>query len=372
MKKNVIVILIDGGRVDFAKKSESFLKLQKNSIFFPNSITYAPYTNAAMHAFISGSYGNRNGTYSYWHSSKFKSDNFKTLTDYLKELDYHTCFDGHSDLILPRKNFDEYFVHDENETNLIDTHKQLINKMKAENQNGKNFFLYLHYSKIHTGLKNEVLIPYDNFSMDYFNNIEKNNNRYSILFENASLYLEKLFELIQLLELDKNSIILVLSDHGVSIGEKIGERAYGAFCYDYTIKTFSYIQIPGIKPDVILKQVRHIDFLPTILDHLGLSIDKNYEKFDGQSLIPLFSGKTFPEKIAYTETANPLKDNAPPKVPNTKSVRTSKWKLIFNQYDNTKELYNLIQDPNEEHNLIGNSLDIENHLWAELKKLDVL
>ena len=70
---------------------------------------------------------------------------------------------GHSDLILPRKNFDEYFVHDENETNLIDTHKQLINKMKAENQNGKNFFLYLHYSKIHTGLKNEVLIPYDNF-----------------------------------------------------------------------------------------------------------------------------------------------------------------------------------------------------------------
>ena len=116
----------------------------------------------------------------------------------------------------------------------------------------------------------------------------------------------------------------------------------------------------------------NIDFLPTILDHLGLSIDKNYEKFDGQSLIPLFSGKTFPEKIAYTETANPLKDNAPPKVPNTKSVRTSKWKLIFNQYDNTKELYNLIQDPNEEHNLIGNSLDIENELWAELKKLDVL
>ena len=45
---------------------------------------------------------------------------------------------------------------------------------------------------------------------------------------------------------------------------------------------------------------------------------------------------------------------------------------IFNQYDNTKELYNLIQDPNEEHNLIGNSLDIENQLWAELKKLDVL
>ena len=82
--------------------------------------------------------------------------------------------------------------------------------------------------------------------------------------------------------------------------------------------------------------------------------------------------KTVPEKIAYTETANPLKDNAPPKIPNTKSVRTSKWKLIFNQYDNTKELYNLVEDPNEENNLIGNLLDIENELWIELKKLDVL
>ena len=38
----------------------------------------------------------------------------------------------------------------------------------------------------------------------------------------------------------ENSIILVISDHGISIGEKFGERAYGAFCYDYTIKTFAY------------------------------------------------------------------------------------------------------------------------------------
>ena len=35
--------------------------------------------------------------------------------------------------------------------------------------------------------------------------------------------------------------------------------------------------------------------------------------FDGESLIPLFFGETFSEKIAYTETANPLTDNTPPK-----------------------------------------------------------
>ena len=45
------------------------------------------------------------------------------------------------------------------------------------------------------------------------------------------------------------------------------------------------------------------------------------------------------EMISYSETANPLEESAPPKKPNTKCVRTSKWKLIFNEYDKSKELY---------------------------------
>ena len=62
----------------------------------------------------------------------------------------------------------------------------------------------------------------------------------------------------------------------------------------------------------------------------------------------------------------------PPKKPNTKCVRTSNWKLIFNEYDDTKELYNLHDDPNEENNLYGNSLPIEQKLWDELNKLNKL
>ena len=75
------------------------------------------------------------------------------------------------------------------------------------------------------------------------------------------------------------------------------------------------------------------------------------------------------EKIAYSETGNPLKEKAPPKEPNTKSVRTSKWKLIYNTYDDSKELYNLENDPNEENNLVGSGYEIEQKLWNELQKL---
>ena len=105
--------------------------------------------------------------------------------------------------------------------------------------------------------------------------------------------------------------------------------------------------------------------MPTILDQLNIELDDNFKPLDGVSLIPLINAKPFDEKIAYTETANPLDANAPPKEPNTKSVRTSKWKLIVNEYNNTKELYNLEKDPAETNNLINSGLEIEEFLWNE-------
>ena len=161
----------------------------------------------------------------------------------------------------------------------------------------------------------------------------------------------------------------MFSDHGISVGEKIGERAYGAYCYDYTIKTFSYYLSSQFKEKEIPIQIRHIDFMPTILEQLNIKLDDNFKPLDGISLVPLISGKPFNEKIAYTETANPLNENTPPKKPNTKSVRISKWKFILNEYNNSKELYNLENDPNELENIAGNGLEMEEMLLKELNKL---
>ena len=128
-----------------------------------------------------------------------------------------------------------------------------------------------------------------------------------------------------------------MSDHGISVGEKIGERAYGAFCYDYTLRTFTYFLIPDSHSTEVKNQIRTIDFMPTILDFLNISLDENSSNLDGESLLPLINNRSISEKYAFSETGNPLKDKAPPKEPNTKSIRTSNWKLIFNEYNNTKE-----------------------------------
>ena len=367
--KNVIIIMIDGGRLDKAQNSTVFNKLKSQSIFFSNSITYGPHTIAAMHAVFSGSYGSRTGTNSYWSTFKFKKNKFKTLTEYLKEKNFHTHADVINELVVPKQGFDSYVVHDELNDDLSQRHKNLLDAMNNKFQNNENFLLYLHYSKIHTGIMNEVLKVYDNFSKDFFENIEKNKIRYDNLFHNAELYLEEILDKIHQLKLEKNSIILVMSDHGISIGEKIGERAYGAFCYDYTLRTFTYFLIPGKSCKEITQQIRTVDFMPTILHLLEIPLDNKFGNLDGISLLPLMNGENTPEYHAFSETGNPLNEKSPPKEPNVKSIRTSNWKLIFNEYDGSKELYNLKSDPKELKNLIGTGEKIEETLWIELERL---
>ena len=368
-KKNLIIIMIDGGRYDRAINSSLFKKLEANSIFFSNSITYGPHTIAAMHAVFSGSYGTRTGTNSYWSTFKFKKDEFKTLTEYFKNMNFVTHADVINKLVIPKQGFDNFIIHDEINDNLTSRHIELLEKINRSFLDGKNYFLYLHYSKIHTGIMNEVLKIYNNFSEEYFSNKKKNEARYDELFCNAEMYLDKILEKIYSLEIDKNSIILIMSDHGISIGEKIGERAYGAFCYDYTLKTFTYFLIPGFMAKNITQQVRTIDFLPTILELFEIPIDEDFKKIDGRSLVPIINGEKIDEDFAFSETGNPQNDSAPPKEPNVKSIRTSKWKLIFNEYNDTKELYNLSVDPDENNNLIGKNENMEQVLWEKLKQV---
>ena len=369
MKKlNVIMILIDGGRLDHVLKSDFYQNLKSDFSFFSHPITYGPHTIAAMHATFSGCYGTRTGTDSYWSTYNFKKNEFKTLTDYFHENNYHTVCDIVNKLVIPEKNFDEFLIHDEQKDDLATRHSNLLEKLKEKNNSGQNFFSFFQFSNIHTGIMNEVLKVYDNFSEDYFSNKELNKIRYQKLFNKSEIYLKQILEKIHSLDLEKDTLILIMSDHGVSIGEKIGERAYGAFCYDYTLRTFAYLKFPNMQKHHIDQQIRTIDFMPTILDILEIELDKNYEALDGESLLPMLKGEQLTEKFAFSETGNPLMDSKPPKTPNTKSIRTSKWKLILNEYDNSKEFYDLENDPNEEENLIGKNTELEKKFMDELSQ----
>jgi len=366
---NLIFITIDGARLDRIINGNFYKKFIDKSTFFSKTITYAPYTIGAMHAVFSGTYGNRSGVNSYWSTPNFKKDDYKTLVKYLHDAGYVTIGDSINKLILPKNGFDELIIHDELNDDLTKRHLSLLSKVNELKNNEKNFFLYLHYSNIHTGIMEQVLKKYDNFSKEYFLNKIENEKFYDQLFEDADTYLENIITECENLHLTDDTLIVVISDHGISVGEKIGERAYGVFCYDYTLNATSLFYHNSLSKIHIKNQVRSIDILPTILEILKIPVDPNYLPFDGESLMPILNGNN-PPRIAFSQSGNPLNSGKPPKEPNVWAIRTDEWKFIFNVYDGTEELYNLQNDPNELNNLVDIEPEISTKLRLKLNELE--
>ena len=128
-KKNLIFILIDGGRVDYAIGSKIFSNLKRKSSFLSQAITYAPYTVSSMHAMFTGTYGTKTGVNSYFSGSSFKNNEYKTLTEYLHDKKYYTKADvlkWKGGLIIPKNGFDEITMYDEDKDDLKERHKNII------------------------------------------------------------------------------------------------------------------------------------------------------------------------------------------------------------------------------------------------------
>ena len=74
-KPNVIMLMIDGVRYDAIDKVQYYRELKKESVFFPQLITYAPYTITSLNATFSGMYGYLNGVNGYYKAFNFDKKN---------------------------------------------------------------------------------------------------------------------------------------------------------------------------------------------------------------------------------------------------------------------------------------------------------
>src|SRR5579863_1888849 len=139
----------------------------------------------------------------------------------------------------------------------------------------------------------------------------------------------------------RNSIIVVVGDHGEGLGEH-NEDTHGIFLYDSTTHVPLLVKLPGqdAKGREVPAQVRTTDILPTVLDVLDV---KAQAKFDGESLRPYFTGAETPGRTAFGETDYTLRFGWAP----LRSVREHGVKFIEAP---RPELYNLPSDPKELHN----------------------
>ena len=180
------MLMIDGVRYDAVDKVSYYKELKKSAVFFPNMITYAPYTIGSLYAMFSGMYGNKNGVNGYYKSYSFDKNNCFTLTQYLKEAGYYTETDLFNQNVVPNQGFDKVRIYDEFKEDLIKRHLEILNQIKLK----QPFFLFLDYIKIHTNQVINVIKKYSDFSEEYFNNKDKNFKNYLEWVKDSGNYLK--------------------------------------------------------------------------------------------------------------------------------------------------------------------------------------
>ena len=377
---NVILIVIDGGRVDRISKFPIFQKLQKAGTFFSHTITNAPYTLASMNSIFTGMYGRKNGINAYYQMFQDPKPGCITLAEYLSENGWYCSGDLMRLSLVSHKGFKKITSQEEEkDPDFFKTHSEIIDQIKKDKNPDQPFFAYLHYSKIHNSIKENVFDKYDDFSEEYFSNKDQNLKNYDTYLEDASNYLEKIYQKILDDDLSSNSIIIIIADHGMGIGEKIGERAYGIFTYDYSIRTFAYFIQPKIFPQgmEISELTETIDIMPTILNALEIPEKTSCLKIQGKNLLEYIKNSKaseprneFDGRFAFSETGGVEGPWPSPKEPNVMCIRNFKWKLIHNLTPDNWELYDLEKDPHENENLVDSFPDVVVKLKLKMSEIE--
>jgi arylsulfatase A-like enzyme len=350
---NIIMINLDGLRRDKVQYCDSLKSLIDESYFFSNMNTVAPYTFASIHAIMSGMYPSSNGVDGYYNMFKFKNNLITTLPEILQKFNYFTSCDINSEAIIPKKGFNDYQIYDEQLINFSSRHTEIIKKLS-----NRKFFLFLQNTETHNNLIREIIQnDKDNLDNNYFESRKNNDLRYNSQLPQTDLYVKSIIQTLKDLDIYENTILIIFSDHGTSIGEKIGEKFYGVFVYDYTLNVFSIMHIPGYSSKLIDKQCRTIDLLPTILDLVD-SPRIEFIKKQGESLIPLIFNNTSCDREVFAETGGLYGPWPSPEKHNVFCIKYDQKKLIYNDAPETWEFYDLKTDPDESNNIFSSSLKI--------------
>ena len=164
------------------------------------------------------------------------------------------------------------------------------------------------------------------------------------------------------LELYDDSLIVLLSDHGVPIGEHGWVLKHPHTLWSELVRMTLIVKLPGNEHagTRVKGLVETCDVPATILDVLGLDREARY--MHGTSFLPLIRGESERLKdyviIGYHESLH-------------RCVRTEEWSFVFRP-EGRDELYNLIKDPEERVNLIDECKDVARELASKLARCSYL
>ncbi len=346
---NVLLVTLDTTRADRIgcygyqeARTPNLDYLASNGVLFLNAYCQVPLTCPSHCSILTGTYPlyhqvRNNGTY-------YLSPELKTLAEALKEKGLKTAAFVSSFSVDSRFGLDQGFDIYADQFSPDQTFKALNSERKAEkvfapfsrwlgdNKVGP-FFAWVHFFDPH--LPYDPPSPYREQFLD-----EPYDGEISYM----DVYIGKIVDKLREYNLLQNTLIILAGDHGEAFGEK-QETGHGVFIYESTMRVplifFSENSLPRGK--VIDSRVRLIDIMPSILDMLDVP---QPEGIQGISLLPYIEGKKKDDLSTYIESYYPRENYGWSELV---GLIDGSWKYIKAPKE---ELYNLVQDPQEEENLI--------------------
>ena len=168
-----------------------------------------------------------------------------------------------------------------------------------------------------------------------------------------------LFTFLNRPEVKKKTIVIFLSDNGEEFNEH-GYFDHGWNIYNTSTHTPFIMAIPGMKQGVYHELIQAVDIVPTLLDLVGIAPDGPLE---GKSLRPVVEGRGW-QHVGDTYLVGQYSGG------DIVSVRNSRWKMYKNSRPRQYvELYDLMTDPLEQRNVLGDHPDMARLLDVALEHI---
>jgi arylsulfatase A-like enzyme/tetratricopeptide (TPR) repeat protein len=367
---NLVVVTLDTTRADRmgaygAREIETpvFDGLAREGVLFEQAVSVAPLTLPAHSSMFTGKFPPEHGVRD--NGGFFLGPEQVTLAEILKGRGYRTgAFVGA--YVLDSKwgidqGFDTYFDDfDLSQTRSVSLSgiqrpgNEVVDKALPwiQEAKGSPFFAWIHLYDAHSPYR-----PPEPFLSRY------KGHPYNGEIAFADSQVGRVVSELQSLGLYDRTVVVVMGDHGESLGDH-GEGAHGFFVYNSVTHVPFLIRAPfsQVHNRHVADPVRSVDVMPTALDLLGVPSPPG---ISGASVVPLMTGATRELGLdAYSEALYPLHHYG---WSDLRALRAGRYKVIDAP---RPELYDLDRDPQETTNLFGQRASLGDGMLAQLRSLE--